>query len=156
MMPPVSCVSVRFHSISKERLTKPEIKVKSSSARCLRLRRDRVPVGTGTLAWSPLCPRATTAAPAAAVRLQATATNVVASRPISSMSTSPLARVPSTAPMVLTLYRRPIQEPTSELVRTMCRVRTGSVAPIRIVAGARARKASAKRVNATSGADSVR
>jgi hypothetical protein len=65
------------------------------------------------------------------------------------MSSSPAARVPTMAPTVFAAYRRP-KARLSSVVRARWRVRLGNVAPMRIVAGARARTANTRRMTASS------
>ena len=75
-------------------------------------------------------------------------------RPSSSMRMRPAARVPMIAPMVFAAYSRPNDWLRCAFVLRW-RVRVGSVAPIRMVAGARARSAIARRMTArTCGAPS--
>ncbi len=70
------------------------------------------------------------------------------------MRTRPAASVPMIAPMVLAAYNRPNDWLRCAFV-VRCRVRVGSVAPIRIVAGASASRAIARRITArTCGAPS--
>ena len=65
-------------------------------------------------------------------------------RPSSSMRTNPASVVPMIAPIVLAAYSR-LKAPVSVTPRARYRVSVGSVAPIRIVAGARASTAIANR-----------
>ena len=80
---------------------------------------------------------------------QAAPTSSVPVSPSSSIRTKPAAIVPTIAPDVLAAYSRPKELDRLAGSRERWRVRVGRVAPIRIVAGPRARSESPKRIRAS-------
>ena len=135
--------SARVQAISSVSASAPQAKVPHTPTRSCQPgagQADRAAVGGPT---AGVRRGAAASATAASSRLTTAVQRLVASSPSSRVSHSPASSVPATAPSVLTPYSSPTARWVSRRVWTSARVSTGSVPPIKKVAGNMANRPSA-------------